>query len=157
MSRELQSCWMLYITTLDLMETTFLVIRLTISLQLTKLLGVCQKLSIANYSVLSSSLTPTPYYPSPSLLFSSFLFPLLGPALNVDLSTSSKDTLYAPHVRQFLISNAVYWLKEFHIDGLRLDATHTIIDLSSPHILQELALTCKSLRPSFRLFAEDER
>ena len=42
-------------------------------------------------------------------------------------------------VRDFVIHNALYWLEEFSIDGLRLDAVHAIIDDSDPDILQELA------------------
>jgi 1,4-alpha-glucan branching enzyme/maltooligosyltrehalose trehalohydrolase len=42
-------------------------------------------------------------------------------------------------VREFFIHNALYWLQEYHFDGLRLDAVHAIIDDSSPHILVELA------------------
>lgn len=42
-------------------------------------------------------------------------------------------------VRQFFIHNALYWLEEFHLDGLRLDAVNTIVDDSSPDILEELA------------------
>ena len=42
-------------------------------------------------------------------------------------------------VRRFFVHNALYWLKEFHIDGLRLDAVHAIRDDSSPDILEELA------------------
>ena len=42
-------------------------------------------------------------------------------------------------VRDFFIQNALYWLTEYHFDGLRLDAVHAIIDDSTPHILEELA------------------
>jgi malto-oligosyltrehalose trehalohydrolase len=42
-------------------------------------------------------------------------------------------------VRDFVIHNALYWLIEFHFDGLRLDAVHAIIDDSDKHILEELA------------------
>jgi malto-oligosyltrehalose trehalohydrolase len=42
-------------------------------------------------------------------------------------------------VRDFFIHNALYWLEEFHFDGLRLDAVHAILDDSHPHILTELA------------------
>jgi maltooligosyltrehalose trehalohydrolase len=38
-------------------------------------------------------------------------------------------------VREFIIENAGYWIDEFHLDGLRLDATQTIHDRSTPHIL----------------------
>jgi malto-oligosyltrehalose trehalohydrolase len=42
-------------------------------------------------------------------------------------------------VREFVIHNALYWLEEFHIDGLRLDAVHAIRDDSDRHLLTELA------------------
>jgi maltooligosyltrehalose trehalohydrolase len=42
-------------------------------------------------------------------------------------------------VRDFFIHNALYWLTEYHFDGLRLDAVHAIIDDSTTHILTELA------------------
>ena len=42
-------------------------------------------------------------------------------------------------VRDFFVHNALYWLEEFHFDGLRLDAVHAIVDDSQPDILEELA------------------
>lgn len=48
-------------------------------------------------------------------------------------------------VRQFFIHNALYWLEEFHVDGLRLDAVHSIFDSTHPDILEELAETVQSL------------
>ncbi len=42
------------------------------------------------------------------------------------------------HVREFILENAIYWLREFHLDGLRLDAVHCMSDDSTPHILEEL-------------------
>lgn len=42
-------------------------------------------------------------------------------------------------VRDFFIHNALYWLEEFNLDGLRLDAVHAIFDDSTPAILEELA------------------
>lgn len=42
-------------------------------------------------------------------------------------------------VRNFFIHNALYWLEEYHLDGLRLDAVHAIIDDSAHHVLEELA------------------
>ena len=42
-------------------------------------------------------------------------------------------------VRDFFIHNALYWLEEYHIDGLRLDAIHAVRDDSEPHIVRELA------------------
>ncbi|MDB5847672.1 MAG: malto-oligosyltrehalose trehalohydrolase, partial [Rhodoferax sp.] len=42
-------------------------------------------------------------------------------------------------VRQFFIENALYWIEDFHFDGLRLDAVHQIRDDSPKHIVQEIA------------------
>jgi maltooligosyltrehalose trehalohydrolase len=47
-------------------------------------------------------------------------------------------------VRDFFIYNALYWLTEYHFDGLRLDAVHAIIDDSTSHILTELADAVRS-------------
>ncbi len=46
-------------------------------------------------------------------------------------------------VRDFFIHNALYWLEEYHLDGLRLDAVHAIIDDSETHFLTELAETVR--------------
>jgi maltooligosyltrehalose trehalohydrolase len=48
---------------------------------------------------------------------------------------------YGPHsaaVREFYAANAAYWIKEFHLDGLRLDATQNVYDKSKDHILAEI-------------------
>ena len=50
------------------------------------------------------------------------------------------DDAGAGPVRQFFIENALYWLEEFHLDGLRFDAVHAIRDTSRPHFLEELGL-----------------
>jgi maltooligosyltrehalose trehalohydrolase len=41
-------------------------------------------------------------------------------------------------VRQFVIDNACMWVRDFHVDGLRLDAVQTIYDLGPRHILAEM-------------------
>ena len=46
-------------------------------------------------------------------------------------------------VRDFFIHNALYWLEEYHFDGLRFDAVHAIVDDSQPGILTELAQTIR--------------
>lgn len=46
-------------------------------------------------------------------------------------------------VRDFFIHNALYWLEEYHFDGLRLDAVHAIVDDSAPDVLTELAETVR--------------
>jgi 1,4-alpha-glucan branching enzyme/maltooligosyltrehalose trehalohydrolase len=48
-------------------------------------------------------------------------------------------------VREFLIQNAVYWIKEFRLDGLRLDAVHAIKDDSEEHLLHELARRVRAI------------
>jgi maltooligosyltrehalose trehalohydrolase len=55
-----------------------------------------------------------------------------GPAINFDGDDSGP-------VREFLIANACYWIEEFHLDGLRLDATQDIHDNSEDHILRAMA------------------
>ena len=54
-----------------------------------------------------------------------------GPAINYDGPASDG-------VRSFIIENALYWLTEYHIDALRLDAIHGIFDFSACHVLAEL-------------------
>ncbi len=47
------------------------------------------------------------------------------------------------HVRDFFIHNALYWLEEFHFDGLRVDAVHAMHDPSPLHFIDELALAVR--------------
>ncbi|HEX2738945.1 MAG TPA: malto-oligosyltrehalose trehalohydrolase, partial [Rubrobacter sp.] len=55
-----------------------------------------------------------------------------GAAINFDGEGSEQ-------VREFFIHNALYWLEEYNLDGLRLDAVHAINDASEKHFLDELA------------------
>lgn len=55
-----------------------------------------------------------------------------GPAVNFDGERSRP-------VREFVIHNAQHWIRQFHFDGLRVDAVHAIFDDSPKHILDELA------------------
>ncbi len=55
-----------------------------------------------------------------------------GQALNFDGEDSDE-------VRRFFIDNALHWLIEYHVDGLRLDAVHGIFDFGARHVLRELA------------------
>jgi len=49
------------------------------------------------------------------------------------------DGKHSGVVRDFFIHNALYWVIEFHLDGLRLDAVHAIHDDSPTHIVREIA------------------
>ncbi len=46
-------------------------------------------------------------------------------------------------VREFFIENSLRWIQEYHFDGLRLDATHAIVDESPRHILAEISAAVK--------------
>ncbi|MGY2052808.1 malto-oligosyltrehalose trehalohydrolase [Methylobacterium sp. JK268] len=50
-------------------------------------------------------------------------------------------------VRDFFLHNALYWLEEFHVDGLRFDAVHAILDDSDTHFLEELAARIRAATP----------
>ena len=61
-------------------------------------------------------------------------------------------------VRDFFVANAAYWIDEFHLDGLRLDATQAILDHGEPHILAELVHRARTAAGARRIFivAENE-
>ncbi|MGH2769584.1 MAG: malto-oligosyltrehalose trehalohydrolase, partial [Actinomycetota bacterium] len=61
-----------------------------------------------------------------------------GAAVNLDCSGSDE-------VRRFFIDNARMWLRDYHADGLRLDAVHAIVDTSALHFLEELSAAVASL------------
>ena len=65
----------------------------------------------------------------------------------------------ALQVRRFLIENGIYWIEEFHFDGFRLDATHALVDNSTPHFLLEFVQSCNNniLGKNVFVFAEDDR
>lgn len=77
-----------------------------------------------------------------------------GDAINFDGSSSDE-------VRRFFIENALYWISEFHIDALRLDAIHAIVDLSARRFLEELtervAALSLSLGRKVHIIAENDR
>jgi maltooligosyltrehalose trehalohydrolase len=75
-----------------------------------------------------------------------------GNAINFDDRSSTV-------VRQFFIHNALYWLEEYHFDGLRLDAVHAIVDDSDPSFLRELAAAVHALptQRALHLVLENDR
>ncbi|MBM7769903.1 maltooligosyltrehalose trehalohydrolase [Actinokineospora baliensis] len=61
-----------------------------------------------------------------------------GPTLNLDGPESDE-------VRRYVIDNALGWLRDFHVDGLRLDAVHALVDTRATHLLEELAVEVETL------------
>ncbi|MCH0561635.1 malto-oligosyltrehalose trehalohydrolase [Streptomyces sp. MUM 2J] len=77
-----------------------------------------------------------------------------GSAVNLDAPGSDE-------VRAFLVGSALAWLRDYRIDGLRLDAVHALVDTRACHFLEELAaavdgLAAETGRPLF-LIAESDR
>ncbi len=59
-------------------------------------------------------------------------------------------------VREWAIQNAEMWVRDFGVDGLRLDAMHAIIDDSDPHVMAELARRVKAINARALLISEME-
>jgi maltooligosyltrehalose trehalohydrolase len=55
-----------------------------------------------------------------------------GDAVNLDGPGSDE-------VRRFFVDNALMWLRDYHVDGLRLDAVHALLDRSATHLLEQLS------------------
>ncbi|MGA8995439.1 MAG: malto-oligosyltrehalose trehalohydrolase, partial [Nocardioidaceae bacterium] len=77
-----------------------------------------------------------------------------GEAINLDGEGSDE-------VRRWVLDNALQWLRDFHVDGLRLDAVHELHDDSAMHVLEEMArevdeLAAQTGRPRW-LVAESDR
>ena len=77
-----------------------------------------------------------------------------GELLNLDGPRSAR-------VRRHILDNALMWLHEFHVDGLRLDAVHALVDLGALHLLEELAAEVDALSAHVRrpltLIAESDQ
>lgn len=77
-----------------------------------------------------------------------------GQAINFDGAGSDE-------VRRFFIENALYWTTEFHVDALRLDAIHAIVDPSARPILEELGVAIhrqgRELNRQIHVIAESDR
>ncbi len=76
-----------------------------------------------------------------------------GPSPNLDGPGS--DT-----VRRYIIDNALMWLRDFHVDALRLDAVHALADRRATHLLEEMAeevaVLAASVRRPLTLIAESD-
>ncbi|GAA3690552.1 malto-oligosyltrehalose trehalohydrolase [Microlunatus aurantiacus] len=59
--------------------------------------------------------------------------------------TLNLDGEHSDEVRRYIIDNALMWLREYHVDGLRLDAVHALSDTRATHLLEELAVEVAAL------------
>jgi maltooligosyltrehalose trehalohydrolase len=64
-----------------------------------------------------------------------------GPAVNLDQPGSDE-------VRAFIVDNAIMWLRDYHLDGLRLDAVHALSDNRAVHLLEQLAAEVRAVSAS---------
>jgi maltooligosyltrehalose trehalohydrolase len=85
--------------------------------------------------------------------FTDFYSTPWGSAVNFDQRGSDE-------VRRFVCDNALGWLRDYHVDGLRIDAVHAIVDTSATHVLEQMAVEVEALsaqvgRPLF-LIAESD-
>jgi maltooligosyltrehalose trehalohydrolase len=55
------------------------------------------------------------------------------------------DGAWSDGVRRFFIDNALMWLRDYHVDGLRIDAVHAIVDTSAIHFLEQMAREVEDL------------
>ncbi|HEX6306537.1 MAG TPA: malto-oligosyltrehalose trehalohydrolase [Longimicrobiales bacterium] len=72
-----------------------------------------------------------------------------GPAINFDGAGSAA-------VREYFIANIEYWVREFHVDGFRFDATQSIYDASPRHILADMVQHARSAAEGRRLWLVGE-
>jgi maltooligosyltrehalose trehalohydrolase len=75
--------------------------------------------------------------------------PLFGPYLSrteTDWGTSvNLDGAHSDEVRRYIVDSVTMWLRDYHVDGLRLDAVHALLDRRAVHILEELAEEVEAL------------
>ena len=76
-----------------------------------------------------------------------------GPAVNLDRPGSDE-------VRRYVLDSALSWLRDYHVDGLRVDAVHALVDERATHLLEELSVEVEALgaqlRKSLFLIAESD-
>ncbi|HYM58585.1 MAG TPA: malto-oligosyltrehalose trehalohydrolase [Solirubrobacteraceae bacterium] len=70
-----------------------------------------------------------------------------GRAINFDDADSDP-------VREWVLQSAEQWIRDFHVDGLRLDAVHALLDSSPTHLVQELCGRVHAIEPRALVIAE---
>ena len=81
--------------------------------------------------------------------------PKFGPYLtdgpgNTWGSSLNLDGEHSDTIRDYIIENALMWLDEYHVDGLRLDAVHALVDSRATHLLEEMATEVAALSAAVR-------
>jgi maltooligosyltrehalose trehalohydrolase len=75
--------------------------------------------------------------------------PQFGPYLSNDATSWGQsmnlDGPDSDEVRRFIIDSALMWLRDYHVDALRLDAVHALVDDRAVHLLEELAAEVEAL------------
>jgi 1,4-alpha-glucan branching enzyme len=66
-----------------------------------------------------------------------------GPAVNLDRPGSEQ-------VRRHILDSALMWLRDYHVDGLRIDAVHAFVDERATHLLEELSVEVEALGAQLR-------
>jgi maltooligosyltrehalose trehalohydrolase len=61
-----------------------------------------------------------------------------GPAVNLDRAGSDE-------VRRYILDNVAMWLRDYHVDGLRVDAVHALVDERATHLLEEMSLEVEAI------------
>jgi maltooligosyltrehalose trehalohydrolase len=81
----------------------------------------------------------------PSGAYAPSFGPYLGEASNPWGAAINLDGPDSHEVRRYIIDSALTWLRDYHVDGLRLDAVHALIDRSAVHLLEQLAVEVEAL------------
>ncbi|MDH6182119.1 maltooligosyltrehalose trehalohydrolase [Microbacteriaceae bacterium SG_E_30_P1] len=71
--------------------------------------------------------------------------PYLGSGANTWGDTVNLDGEGSAEVRKYILDNALQWLRDFHVDALRLDAVHAFVDTGEPHLLADLSAATDAL------------
>ncbi|MDT0277835.1 malto-oligosyltrehalose trehalohydrolase [Blastococcus goldschmidtiae] len=66
-------------------------------------------------------------------------FPVNASGANTWGNSINLDGPESDEVRRYVIDNALMWLRDMHVDGLRLDAVHALVDERATHVLEEMA------------------
>ena len=87
--------------------------------------------------------------------------PLFGPYLKQGRNTwgdlVNLDGEGSAEVRRFILDNVRMWFDDYHVDALRLDAVHALVDTSPVHLLEEMAIETQALSAHLRPAADADR